>query len=156
MFLVTSVVPALLLFVLSFAVERGKVWAGPMLVLVCVGQVPGIMFCGGCFAILPSAYLLARCLVAWPEITFQIRAARRKRAARGRGFEPVPAGTTAPVMGTTGASAPVPGRRTGAILLVPKSLKASARSPRPDLLDATNLHKEPAPPAAATERDLEI
>jgi hypothetical protein len=157
MFLVTSVVPALLLFALSFAVERGKIWAGPALVLVCVAQIPGIVFCGGCFAVLPSAYLLARCLVAWPEITFQIRAARRNRAARGRGFEAVPAAatTTTPVVGAGGTSGPAPGRRPGATLLVPKSLKPSTRSPRPDLPDAANLHQELTPPSAAPERDPE-
>jgi hypothetical protein len=148
MFLATSLVPAVLLFVLSFAVGRGKVWAGPALVLVCVAQLPGSLYCGGCFAILPSAYLLARCLIAWPEITFQIRAARRNRADRRRGFEPVPAAAGAAAAAAVAVGAPGgPGARK-ATLLVPKSLKPSSRNAVPDVHETVTPRPGSTPPPA--------
>jgi hypothetical protein len=155
MFLVTSVIPASLIFMLSFAIDRGKTWAGPMMVLVCIGQVPGMVFCGGCLAVMPSAYLLARCMIAWPEMMFQIRAARRNRADRRRGFEPVPAAAPTSAVGNASPGGPMPVQKRQAVLLVPKSLKPSARSQTPDLSDVANSLKEPIPPTTAARPPLQ-
>jgi hypothetical protein len=153
MFLVTSVIPASMIFMLSFAVDRGKIWAGPMLVLVCIGQVPGFAFCGGCLAIIPSAYLLARCLIAWPEMMFQIRAARRHRADRHRGFEPVSATAATSAASNAAPTGPMPGQKRQAILLVPKSLKSSARNVTPDTPDAAASPHQQPPTAVTAQRD---
>jgi hypothetical protein len=118
-----GVLPGLLMFVLSFPVQRGNIWASAALVGACLWQLPMIIlftrFCGACVGSLMSAYLVVRVILAVPEIRFQFRAARRRKYELQRGFEPLmqpvaPAGAATDIPANT----PRP---------PPKSLKPNTR-----------------------------
>src|SRR5205823_711168 len=121
-----GLMPSLCMIALSFPTQRGHLWAAISLVVICFFQIPSMMlFNGSCFMLVATAYFLARCLIALPEIRFQLRAARR--TYRGHGFEPIPIAKTAGEAPASGVEANA--GRPPIIQPPPKSLKPSARRP---------------------------
>jgi hypothetical protein len=121
-----GLMPALSMIALSFPTQRGHLWAAIALVVICFFQLPSmLLFSGSCYTLLATGYFLARCMIALPEIRFQLRAARR--TYRGHGFEPIPITRTADEAAASGIeSNPA---RSPVIQPPPKSLKPSARRP---------------------------
>jgi hypothetical protein len=123
-----SLLPALLLIGLSFPTQRGHLWAAIALVAICFCQLPSMLvFSGSCWTLLATAYFLARCMIALPEIRFQLRAARR--TYHGRGFEPIPIAKTAAEAAASGDEATFV--QPPSIQPPPKSLKSGTRRPTP-------------------------
>lgn len=109
----------LAMLLLSYPVERGRLWACVTLVSLCMLQIPAmILFSGAAFSALLSVFLIARCMIAIPEIRFQLRAKRRSYAVPVGGD--APAGATAKSGGVT----PVASTSPATPQPPPKSLKA--------------------------------
>jgi hypothetical protein len=104
--------------------------------VICFFQIPSvILFTASCFTLVATAYFLARCLIALPEIRFQLRAARR--TYRGHGFEPIPVARPAGEAAVSAVES-IPARPP-VIQPPPKSLKPSARR---------GAHGDSQPPAS--------
>jgi len=86
--------PATLMVALSFPTQRGHLWAAVALLVVCLCQLPSVLLLSSSCVTWPlSAYFIARCVIALPEVRFQLRAARRQHYA-ARGFDPLPIAPT--------------------------------------------------------------
>jgi hypothetical protein len=123
--------PATLMVVLSFPARRGHLWAVISLLLVSLWQLPSLLYlsCGCCFSWVP-AYFIAQCVISMPEVTFQIRAARRQRRGygdgQGHGFEPI-MDARPNADGASPMTPPPPPRSTP--VPPPRSLKPGGRKP---------------------------
>jgi hypothetical protein len=112
-----GMLPPALMIALSFPVRRGRIWAACAMLAACALQLPTmLLFSAACYGQIFIAYFVARCLIAWPEIRFQLRAARRTHGDQRRS------------RANAAAAAQTPERRP-VIQPPPKSLKP--RTPPP-------------------------